>query len=114
MFSKIQRVCGNVLNNEPWGISIRPFLKFSASSLACGSLANRMWITANQLVEDPHAREQVFRAGQRLFALMAEQKDTAVDSFAMVNRVGAMALGLISTALAIKAITIVWNRKDRS
>ena len=114
MFSKIQRVCGNVLNNEPWGISLRPFLKFSVSSLACASLANRMLITAHQLVEDPHAREQVFRAGQRLFALMEEQKDTAVDSFAMTNRVGAMVLGSISAALAIKAIALVWNRKDRS
>lgn len=113
MLSKIQQACGDVLRSEPWGIPARHLLKFSVSAWACGSLANRMWITANQLAEDPQARDLVFRAGQRLFALTLDQKVTAIGNFAIANRLGAIALGLISARLAVKAIIIVWNRKSR-
>src|ERR1700733_14149281 len=106
MFSEIQRVY-----SEPWSISTKQFLKYSVSSLACATLAKRMWGTANQLVEEPHAREAVFRAGQRLFSLAAEQRDATVDHFATANRVGSIAIGLFSAAMAIKAIILVWNRK---
>lgn len=106
MLSKIRQTYTEFSNSPMWGDSIEPFLKYSASSLAFASLAQRMWITANQLDIDPRAREQVFRAGQRLFSLAAEQRETSIDFFAKTNRVGALSLGLLSVIFALKALRI--------
>jgi hypothetical protein len=114
MLSKIQQTYADVSNSRLWTASIKPFLKYSVSSLACASFAKRMWITANQLDIDPHAREQVFQAGQRLFALVSEQRDTSVNSFAAINRLGALTLGLVSTVFALKGAMIVWGYYNRS
>ena len=112
MFSAIQKAYEDVVNSELWNNPVKPFLKLGVFSGACGTLAHRMWITANQLTEDEYAREQTFRAGQRLFALMADQREAAINGFAMTNRVGALVLGVSSITLAIKAITTIWNHNE--
>jgi hypothetical protein len=109
--NSIQKIYHDFMNSKPGGVPVRPFLTTSLSSWACASLTKRMWTSANQLAEDPLAREQVFHAIQRIYtSAVIEKKEFYVGNFALTNRVGAIAVGLLSIKFAMRAIGILRNR----
>jgi hypothetical protein len=97
-----------IVNSRPWGIPMELFLPSSLACWGCASLSKRMWISANQLEEDPSKREKVFRAIQQIYtSAVVDKKDDYVRNFIRLNRVSAIAVGLFSIKFGMEAISIV-------
>ncbi len=79
---------------------------FSAvASFACASLTRQMWRSANKVRENPRARDQVFRAAQRVFpSIQANQKEVIVNRFEYCTRAGSLLAGGGSAVLAAKVL----------
>ena len=62
------------------------FLVSVVASYACGSLSKQLWISANKIAENPRAREQVFKAANRIFKIGMDRKESVVDNFGQCTR----------------------------
>ena len=75
----------------------------AAASFACASLSKQMWYSANKVNENPRAREQVFRAAQRVLPFIkADQEELVVNRFEYCTRAGAVLAGSGSVVLAMQ------------
>lgn len=109
MIDNIKKKCGEITNNPSWDRSYKPLLINSGTAVAVGSLANRFWITTNQLMDDSKSRDHVFSAMQRFLTLSPEQKNVSVDNFITATRACAIVLTVVTVAFASKAVMLLIN-----
>lgn len=81
-----------------------------AASVAFASLSKQMWKSAEKVATDPGAREQVWKAAQQLQRqiplippIADATKESLVDGFGGVVRIGSVATGAASALFALKA-----------